>query len=115
MQNHSAILWRQVTGALALAGLVWAAAAIAAPPAQAQTYSVLHSFKGGTADGENPEAGLLMDKAGNLYGTTVDGPQCSPAPGTHFSGIVFKLGTTGTETVLTSSGGVRTARTPTEA
>src|ERR1035438_9958790 len=24
MQNHSAILWRQVTGALALAGLVWA-------------------------------------------------------------------------------------------
>src|ERR1039457_1394415 len=100
MQNHSAILWRQVTGALALAGLVWAAAAIAAPPAQAQTYSVLHSFKGGTADGENPEAGLLMDKAGNLYGTTVDGPQCSPAPCTNFSGIVFKLGTTGTETVL---------------
>ena len=100
MQNHSAILWRQVTGALALAGLVWAAAAIAAPPAQAQTYSVLYSFKGGTADGENPEAGLLMDKAGNLYGTTVEGPQCSPAPCTNLSGIVFKLGTTGTETVL---------------
>src|ERR1035441_2848261 len=105
MQNHSAILWRQVTGALALAGLVWAAAAIAAPPAQAQTYSVLYSFKGGTADGENPEAGLLMDKAGNLYGTTVEGPQCSPAPCTNFSGIVFKLGTTGTETVLHKFGG----------
>ena len=41
---------------------------VTAQPAQAQTFKVLHNFTGG-ADGGNPEAGLTMDKAGNLYGT----------------------------------------------
>ncbi|MGC2108390.1 MAG: choice-of-anchor tandem repeat GloVer-containing protein [Candidatus Korobacteraceae bacterium] len=50
--------------------------------AQAQTYTVLHTF-GGT-DGSGPQAGLTMDRAGNLYGTTVYG-------GTKFQGNVFKL------------------------
>lgn len=93
MQNHSAIHWREVTGALTLAGLVWVAAAIGAPPAQAQTYTPLYSFKGGTTDGENPEGSLFMDAAGNLYGTTV----AAHAP---YAGTAFKLDTTGTETVL---------------
>jgi hypothetical protein len=63
----------------------------------------------------NPEAGLSMDKAGDLYGTTVEGPACSPTPCTPFAGIVFKLTTTGTETCCTASRGIRTARIPTEA
>jgi len=102
MQNRSAIYWRRVNGALVLVGLVWVAAAIGAPPAQAQTYSfsVAYSFKGGTADGEGPEGVLFMDKSGNLYGTTVQGPGCSPEPCTAASGIAFKVGTTGTDTVL---------------
>ena len=33
---------------------------------------VLHSFNGGTGDGSLPIGGLIFDKKGNLYGTTVD-------------------------------------------
>jgi uncharacterized repeat protein (TIGR03803 family) len=67
--------------AMAVAGLF--AIGIAIPPAaQAQTYTVLHTFTG--VDGANPEAGLVMDRAGNLYGTTTYG-------GTHFKGNVFKM------------------------
>ena len=36
------------------------------------TETVLYSFTGGS-DGANPEAGLIADRAGNLYGTTMDG------------------------------------------
>jgi uncharacterized repeat protein (TIGR03803 family) len=60
--------------------------------------TVLHSFTGG-ADGGNPVAGLVMDSAGNLYGTTVVGggpPSCLDDT----CGVVFKLDPSGTETVL---------------
>jgi hypothetical protein len=40
--------------------------------AQAQTYTVIHNFTGGQ-DGEHPYAGLTMDRAGSLYGTTNGG------------------------------------------
>ena len=39
------------------------------PPAQAQTFSVIHTFTGGS-DGWWPYAGLTIDQGGNLYGTT---------------------------------------------
>ncbi len=39
-------------------------------PSGAET--ILHFFAG-TADGANPGASLLMDEAGNIYGTTRDG------------------------------------------
>lgn len=35
--------------------------------------TLLHSFLGGTQDGETPSAGLVLDNSGNLYGTTVEG------------------------------------------
>jgi len=56
-----------------------------ASPAVAQTYTILHTFTGG-ADGDSPYAGLTMDHAGNLYGTTSDGgSRCRTC------GTVFKL------------------------
>jgi uncharacterized repeat protein (TIGR03803 family) len=56
--------------------------------------TVLHSFTN-TPDGASPTAGLVIDKAGNLYGGTEGG-------GSSGDGTVFKLDITGTETVLYS-------------
>jgi len=47
--------------------------------------SVLHNFTGG-ADGDIPEASVVVDQAGNLYGTTTSG-----GAGGCGCGIVFKL------------------------
>ncbi|HEV2176300.1 MAG TPA: choice-of-anchor tandem repeat GloVer-containing protein [Terriglobia bacterium] len=86
------------TAALALA-MMLALAAAAIPSAHAQAYKVLYSFKSGT-DGNIPQAGLVRDPAGNLYGTTSAG-------GASNSGTVFKLSKTGAETLLHSfAGGV---------
>ncbi len=38
-------------------------------PAHGQTYQVLHNFAG-QSDGSSPIVGVVMDRAGNLYGTT---------------------------------------------
>ena len=57
--------------------------------------TVLHSFARTGGDGANPEAGLVRDAAGNLYGTT-------PYGGASGYGTVFMLDTTGKETVLYS-------------
>ena len=45
---------------------------------------VLHQFGGTAMDGSSPEANLIFDNAGNLYGTTYGG-------GAHHGGIVFEL------------------------
>jgi uncharacterized repeat protein (TIGR03803 family) len=50
-----------------------------------------------TGDGANPAGGLVMDGSGNLYGTTVAGGACGLTGG---CGTVFKLDTSGRETVL---------------
>jgi uncharacterized repeat protein (TIGR03803 family) len=65
--------------------------------AQAQTYSVLYGFTG-TTDGAHPDAGLIRDSAGNLYGTTQAGG-VSGCTGCGF-GLVFKLDPAGNLTVL---------------
>jgi uncharacterized repeat protein (TIGR03803 family) len=64
------------------------------------TEKVLYSFAGGPSDGQWPEAELLMDAAGNLYSTTSAGgaTRCEG----YGCGTVFKLDTTGKETVLYS-------------
>jgi uncharacterized repeat protein (TIGR03803 family) len=67
--------------------------------------TVLHSFTPGS-DGQEPYAGLIMDAAGNLYGTTLAGGSStsSNCQGTALGGCgtVFKLDTSGNETVLYS-------------
>ena len=63
--------------------------------------TVLYSFKGGTADGANPQAGLVVDAAGNFYGTTFAG-------GASGLGTVFKVTPKGQETVLHSFGSLGT-------
>ena len=40
--------------------------------ARAQTYNVVYAFTG-TPDGAGPVAGVVADKKGNLYGTTLGG------------------------------------------
>jgi uncharacterized repeat protein (TIGR03803 family) len=88
--------WSPWTMALAiLLGL-----AAAPPSAHGQTFTVLHSFKGGT-DGEGPNGSVVRDAAGNLYGTTEygGGGTCFTGDG---CGTVFKVDTAGKETVLYS-------------
>jgi uncharacterized repeat protein (TIGR03803 family) len=61
--------------------------------------SVLYSFSGG-ADGGEPLAGVIRDSSGNIYGTTFLG-------GTSNAGVVYRLDSTGQQTVLHSfSGGI---------
>lgn len=59
------------------------------------TLTVLHSFQGSPSDGENPQASLTRDSAGNLYGTTEYG-------GDYDGGVVFKLSSSNQETILFS-------------
>lgn len=60
---------RAASGRLALT-IALMLAVLATPGAAAQTFTVIHTFTGQGQDGANPYAGLVMDKAGNLYGTT---------------------------------------------
>jgi uncharacterized repeat protein (TIGR03803 family) len=57
------------------------------------SYNLLYSFKGGSNDGQSPNAGVVFDASGNIFGTTYGG-------GTDNAGVVFKLPPGGTETVL---------------
>jgi uncharacterized repeat protein (TIGR03803 family) len=56
--------------------------------------TVLYNFTGG-ADGANPDTGVVLDAAGNMYGTTSAG-------GAYLAGSVYKLSPAGQITVLHS-------------
>jgi uncharacterized repeat protein (TIGR03803 family) len=57
-----------------------------------RVFTVLHTFLGG-ADGAAPQAGLLLDAAGNLYGAALRG-------GDSDNGTVFKIARDGSYTIL---------------
>jgi uncharacterized repeat protein (TIGR03803 family) len=89
-----AIRWLGASGALTL-GAMFVTAVTGTLTAQAQTYTVLHRFKGYPTDGDRPAQGRLIgDSTGKLYGATQNG-------GASDAGVVFKLDKTG-ETVLYS-------------
>jgi uncharacterized repeat protein (TIGR03803 family) len=72
--------------------------AVVAASSRSVTEQVLYNFcaQAGCIDGSNPYAGLVMDAAGNLYGTTYES-------GGSLGGTVFQLAPSGigwTETVL---------------
>jgi len=98
-QQPHAIL-RIVWGSLVLAAVFVLSATAIIPLAQSQTYTVLHSFKGGP-QGAAPIAGLLRDDAGNFYGTTSQGGLFGTTGNSSQGlGIVFRLDATGGFRVL---------------
>jgi hypothetical protein len=95
------------------------------PPSQqggAWTESMLYVFQGkGVSDGETPAGGVILDKAGNLYGTTAYGGagDCILLGGDVGCGTVYELtpptipGSGWTETVLYSFQGGKDGYVPT--
>ncbi len=63
------------------------------------TETLLYEFEGGS-DGISPDAGLVMDTKGNLYGTTSFGGGAGCKKFLDGCGTVFKLAPNGKETVL---------------
>jgi uncharacterized repeat protein (TIGR03803 family) len=57
------------------------------------TFSFLYTFQAGD-DGSHPSGSLLLGKDGSIYGITINGG------GPRNAGTVFKVTTTGIETVL---------------
>ncbi len=97
LRRTISLKFSKATLALAIALIAFAIS----PAALAQTFTVLYNFTGGT-DGGNPQSALTLDISGNIYGTTVNGgdPACLGYNGS--CGVVFKLDTTGHESVLHS-------------
>ena len=89
MSHHSQRVNFHATLRAAVSALVivFAMTVVAVSAMQAQTFTVIHSFTGG-GDGSYPASNLVMDKAGNLYGTTGGGgnPGCGG-----YCGTVFRL------------------------
>lgn len=89
-------LW-MILAAMALATLIL----LAATEGQAQTFTVIHTFTGG-ADGGEPNSTLLLDGAGNLYGTAARGGNTSGICANNLGcGVVFKMKPSGGGWVLT--------------
>jgi hypothetical protein len=88
-------------------------AAFTTSPAQAQTFEVLHGFFGKGA-GDYPYAGVSLDQAGNVYGTTFYGGYFNAAPcAGDGCGIALKLNPAGQQTVIYSFKGRGSGDRPT--
>lgn len=92
---------RKAAGAALGLGIVLAPAVVASRSVQAQTFSLLYTFTGGM-DGSTPVGGVILDAAGNLYGTTSEGGNFACSQG---CGTLFKVDGVGNKTVLHSFAG----------
>ena len=81
--QHTRSFLRTFAGLPYFALTLICALALPGTSARAQTYSILYSFTG-EADGGNPYAGVTLDEAGRLYGTTTGNLDGGP-------GTVYKL------------------------
>lgn len=88
-RNRAAVRWVVVMAAVLTVAT--------AQSATAQNYTTLYTFKG-MPDGNEPQAGVLQDPQGNLYGTTAYG-------GSSNLGTVFKIDSSGDESILYSFAG----------
>lgn len=92
-------------GTTVLGGIYGEGAAFELSPSAGEMYTetLLHSFGAGASDGEHPNAPLIIDAAGNLFGTTSIGGSTTCSLETLSCGTVFELspGANGwTETVI---------------
>src|SRR5882672_289658 len=76
----------------AILAVVTVIAILSSIASAASTTQVVYSFAGGS-DGEYTDTDLVMDQAGNIYGTSVQG-------GLYGGGTVFQVTTAGVHTVL---------------
>ena len=81
---HRFLAFLTILAATASLSLAQDASQLPAPAAAKET--ILHKFcsRDNCADGSQPQAPLIMDKQGNLYGTTNMG-------GTNGYGVIFKV------------------------
>jgi uncharacterized repeat protein (TIGR03803 family) len=87
---------RTALGTSRICGFLFVILSVMALPttaSSAQTFTTLHTFQG--TDGYDPWGRLMLDAAGNLYGTAENGAS-------YFGGTAFKLTPLGVETVLYS-------------
>jgi uncharacterized repeat protein (TIGR03803 family) len=75
---------------------------IAADGTETVLYAFTGAYKTHGADGHDPQAGLIADGSGNLYGTTDSGgdTKCTQHPKGYGCGVVFQITAAGAESVL---------------
>ena len=94
-QSEHCALTRRTTGILFALVAAFLLLATASQPAQSQTYTVIHNFTNQGSDGADPYGGPILDRFGNLYGTTYLG-------GIYGSGSVYKLSPRGSSWTYSS-------------
>ncbi len=68
-------------------------------------YKVLHEFKGGQNDGQDPTGNMVLDSEGNLFGMALNG-------GANFTGAIFEITPAGAEKIIYSFGPVPDGNDP---
>ena len=92
--------WTWMTALCPLGALALTIMFVLILSAEAQTYRVIYNFTGGQG-GRQPEAGLTIDHAGRLYGTTLLGGNTGGSCGANGCGTVFRLEPQGSGWVFT--------------